>query len=114
AWAWQQSLLLAKHLRETGQPNPFNAMTLNKANLENQKAFESYLRHSQINSNRTSAAIGNWTNGAIRGVGPYQNPTNGQTYLLPWTHNVYHINQYGQYVPGYSPYYYNVYPYYGK
>ncbi|MBM3995929.1 MAG: hypothetical protein FJ303_17515 [Planctomycetes bacterium] len=114
AWSWQQSLALAKHLRETGQPMPFNATTLNHANLQNQKAFESYLRSVQHNSNKSSAAISNWTTGAIRGQGPYYSPSNGQMYQLPWTHNVYHINQYGQYVPGYSPYYHNVYPYYGK
>ena len=46
-------------------------------------------------------------------AGPYQAP-GGQMYNLPWTHNQYHINQYGQAVPGYNPYRVNVTPYYGR
>lgn len=112
-WAWQRSLEVARWHRETGTPLPFNAMTLNQSNRELQKTYDSYNRQWHVNSNSTSQAIGNWTNGAIRGVGPYQAP-NGATYNLPWTHNQYHINQYGQAVPSYNPNRVNLTPYYGR
>ena len=111
--AWKLSLEAARWHRETGTPIPFNAMTLNQSNRELQKTYDSYNRQAQINSNRTSQAISNWTNGAIRGNGLYQAP-NGATYNLPWTHNQYHINQYGQAVPDYNPYRVNVTPYHGR
>lgn len=113
-WAWKGSLETARYLRMTGQPNPFNATTLNQANRDLQRTYDAYNRAAQNNSNRTSNAIGNWTNGALRGNGPYYNPNTGANVNLPWTHNTYHINQYGQAVPGYSPYRTNIYPNYGR
>lgn len=113
-WARQGSMEVARQLRMSGQQNPFNAMTISQATRDGNRAFEGYIRNAQINSHRTSEAIGNWTNGAIRGNGPYQDPYSGALYNLPWTHNQYHINQYGQAVPGFNPYRTNVHPYYGR
>jgi hypothetical protein len=113
AWTWQTSLALARYYRETGQPIPVNAMTLSAANRRNQQAFDAYNKQWSINSNRTHQAIDNWTTGAIRGLGPYQAPS-GQLYNLPWTYNQYHLNQYGQAIPGYNPYRTNLTPYYGR
>ncbi|MBI2803827.1 MAG: hypothetical protein HYX68_02455 [Planctomycetes bacterium] len=113
-WAWQGSVQAARWHRENGVPIPFNAATIYQSNLEGQRAFNGYIRQSQINSERTSQAIGNWTNGAIRGMGPYYNPSNGAVYNLPWTHNQYHMNRYGQFAPGYNPHRDNVFPYYGR
>jgi hypothetical protein len=112
-WAWQASLAAAKWHRETGTPIPFNAMTIAAANRQTQQVYDSANSQWHNNSNRVSQAISNWTNGAIRGVGPYQAP-NGQLYMLPWTHNQYHMNQYGQFVPGHNPYGTNVLPYHGR
>jgi hypothetical protein len=113
-WAWKKSVELARHLRETGQQNPFNAMTISKSLSEGNQAFEGYIRNSQLNSAKTSQAIANWNNGAIRNQGLYQAPHGGPAYNLPWTHNVYHINQNGQAIPGFSPYYQNLYPNHGR
>ena len=113
-WAWKASVDLARHLRETGQKNPFNAMTISKSLTEGNQAFEAYIHNSQVNSAKTSQAIANWNNGAIQGNATYQAPYGGPAYNLPYTHNTYHINQYGQAAPGYNSYYQNIYPSYGR
>jgi len=109
-WNAIGSMQVAKWLRETGTPNPFNAMTIHNSINQGNQAFGAYIQNSQVNSWKTSNAINNWTNGAINGNAHYQGNYGGPVYNVPYTHNVYHINQYGQAVPGYSPYYQNIYP----
>ncbi len=112
-WAAKGSIEAARWHRINGVPIPFNATTLNQANLANQQAYDRYNQGWYNNSNRTSEALANYSNYAVRGLGPYQG-SNGMIYNLPWTHNQYHINQWGQAVPGYNPYRMNVTPYYGR
>ena len=46
---------------------PFNAQTLQEANLQLQQSFARYNAGWAVNSNRTSNAAGDWSNRAIRG-----------------------------------------------
>ncbi len=111
-WAWQGSQDVARYHRLTGQPIPFNAATLVEANRQNQRAYDAYNAAWHNNSNRTGEVMNNYSN-YNRGLGGYQG-NNGQVYNLPWTHNQYHIDQYGRAVPGYNPYRENLTPYYGR
>ncbi len=112
-WAWQGSVQAARHHRMTGEPIPFNAATLAESNRQTQQAYAAQNQQWYVNSARQSQAMNRFSNEAIRGNGPYQG-SDGNLYNLPWTHSQYHINQYGQAVPGYNPYRVNVSPYYGR
>ena len=46
--------------------------------------YNSYNVGSAANSARTSAAIGNWTTGAVRGQAAYVDPNTGATTMLPY------------------------------
>lgn len=130
---WNQSMIDAKRVadnyfndvqrfrQQTGytgpMPSPVSTADLMRSNREMQQAFDSSNAAWHNNSARTSAAVDRWVIGAIRGQGTYYNPSTGQQYQLPWTHNQYHTNQWGQAVPGPAPNGWttnNFYPYYGN
>jgi hypothetical protein len=112
-WAWQQSVELARQIPDD-QPLPFNAMTIYGANVAAGAAWSGYVNGLNYNSHRTSNAIGNWTNGAIRGYGHYADPHTGNTYQLPWQYNGYNVDNYGYASPGirYDGFGTNVFPTY--
>lgn len=97
-WAWQRSQQLARDI-PNDVPLPFNATTLSQADRQNQQAWMRYNNSQYNNQNRTHQSISRWTNGAIRGIGPYYH-SSGQTELLPWTFAGYHYGPYGQIYPG--------------
>jgi hypothetical protein len=65
------------------------------------EASERYIRGMQANSQRTSAAINRWDNGAIRGQWGYAAP-NGQVHMLPSNHGGYTVTPYGHVQPGWT------------
>lgn len=56
-----------------------------RANRTVQEGYASYNKGWADNSRRQSEAVSNYTNQAIRGVGPYVDPTTGRTTMLPHT-----------------------------
>lgn len=48
-----------------------------------QQGYASQRQYMRDNSDRSAAAVENWTNGAIRGVAPYVGPSGGQV-MLPY------------------------------
>ncbi len=112
-WAWKRSVQLARQIPNNVQL-PFNAGTLAEANRQTNLAYGRYNQTQYLNSRRTHQAIGNWTQGAIRGTGTYYNPSTGTTHQLPWTHSGYYQGNYGNYAyPGHLRHGYgrNLYPY---
>lgn len=78
-----------------------------RANQTVQQGYASYNRGWASNSERTSAALANYSNTAIRGNAHYRDPHTGQTYNLPYAqragevyrdgHNYYVQDQSGTY-----------------
>ena len=65
----------------TGVTNESLRASVNGAN----QAGQSYIAAQGANSARTSAAINNWTTGAIRGQAQYIDPNTGAKTLLPYS-----------------------------
>ncbi len=58
---------------------------LQAANRTRQSGYASYNAGWQQNTNRTSAALANYSNQAIRGYSPYIDPNTGATRMLPYS-----------------------------
>lgn len=66
---------------QRAQQDQFNG--LQGANRTLQEGYATQRQYMQDNSRRSTEAVENWTNGAIRGVAPYVGPNGGQV-MLPY------------------------------
>ena len=77
-----------------------NALALSRHIAANQNAISHEIMAAyDYRSRTTSACVNRWCNEAIMGNQIYQG-TNGQLYNLPNTNSQYHLNRFGQAVPG--------------
>ncbi len=90
-----------------GQQLPFNAMTISQSNNELSAQYARNNANWANNSNIQMNAVGNWTNGAIRGVAPFSNG-GGQAYMMPYANPSYYMQNgymYNGYMPGGNNFY---------
>ncbi|MDB5385815.1 MAG: hypothetical protein JWM11_1461 [Planctomycetaceae bacterium] len=94
-WNRQGSMELARRI-PNDQPLPFNAMTISNSNNANMRAFEGYMRNSQLNSNRQLEAVGRFSTYGIRGMAPHYDTSGyGGPVMLPYGPNGYYATQGG-------------------